>query len=60
MSSNWQTWVALGIVAVTVVAFIIRAVRRHRASKHGCVNAADCGCSGSKLGESLKYRHGHK
>jgi len=50
MSGDWQTWAALGVVAITVVAFVVRAVRRRRAAKNGCANAADCGCGGSKLG----------
>ena len=54
MNPDWQTWVALGIVATAVVALIVRAVRRHNASKHGCANAADCGCAGAKLGASLR------
>ena len=60
MNSNWQTWAALGIVAITVVGFIVRAVRRHHASKNGCPNAVDCGCAGAKLGESFRAQHGHK
>jgi len=50
MSGDWQTWTALGIVALTAVLFVVRAVRRRRASKSGCPSAADCGCSGAKIG----------
>jgi hypothetical protein len=50
MSDSWQTWAALGVVAITVIAFIVRAVRRRRAAKSGCASAADCGCASAKLG----------
>lgn len=60
MNGGWQTWVALGVVAVTIVAFIVRAVRRQRASRRGCVNAADCGCGDSRLSGSFRAQHGHK
>lgn len=60
MSGDWQTWVALGVVAVTAIAFVVRAVRRHRASKNGCANASDCGCTSSKFGESLRAQRSRK
>jgi len=50
MSSDWQTWAALGVVAITVLAFVVRAIRRRRKAASGCASAADCGCTSSKLG----------
>jgi hypothetical protein len=54
MSGEWQTWAALGVVAITAVAFVVRAVLRRRAAKKGCANAADCGCGGAKLGNARR------
>lgn len=51
MSSDWQTWAALGVVAITVIAFVVRAIRKRRAaSKGGCASGGDCGCTASKIG----------
>jgi hypothetical protein len=50
VSNDWQTWAALGVVAITVVAFVVRSVRKRRAAASGCASAGDCGCSGSKIG----------
>lgn len=59
MNAEWQTVAALGVVLITIVGFVVRAVRRHRAAKTGCANAAECGCSGAKLG-AAKLRPGQE
>lgn len=42
MDANWQTWVALGIVAVTAVLLVRTAwKRRHRHEGCGCAGAAN-------------------
>lgn len=51
MSGDWQTWAALGVVAITVVLFVVRAVRKRRKAAAGCVNSADCGCGGARPGK---------
>ena len=40
ISQNWQTLAALGVVAVTVVVFVVRLVRPRR--KGAC--GKNCGC----------------
>jgi len=50
MSAGWQTWAALGVVAITAVLFVVRAIRKRRKAASGCPSAADCGCGGAKLG----------
>jgi hypothetical protein len=41
---NWQTWVALAIVALAVT-LLVRSIVRKRGSSCG----SDCGCSGKEL-----------
>jgi hypothetical protein len=50
MSGDWQTWAALGVVVITAVLFVVRAIRKRRKAASGCASAGDCGCSGVKLG----------
>ena len=42
--ANWQTWVALAVVALAVT-MLIRSIVRKRGSSCG----SDCGCSGKEL-----------
>ncbi len=41
MMAEWQTWAALGVVALAVVLLVRRAIKRRR----GC--GGDCGCGPS-------------
>ncbi len=50
---NWQTWVALAVVALTVT-LLIRSIVRKRGSNCG----SDCGCSGKELKGNLKKSEG--
>jgi hypothetical protein len=47
MNNDWQTWAALGIVALPLALLVRRAFRRHR-SHH------DCGCAGVDAGRELR------
>ena len=40
MQSDWQTWAAAGLVALTLVIFLVRLARRKNSSACG----KDCGC----------------
>lgn len=49
MSDNWQTLAALGVVAITAILFIVRAVRKKRSSSTGCGSGGDCGAAAKKF-----------
>ncbi len=49
MISNWQTWAALGVVAITAVLFVVRALRKRRSPTTGCGSGGDCGAGGSRF-----------
>ncbi len=38
---DWQTYTALGIVAITLVVFLVRLTRPKK--KRGCGHGCDCG-----------------
>jgi len=41
---DWQTWTALGVVAVTFITFVFRSLRRKKAGSCG----HGCGCDATK------------
>jgi hypothetical protein len=43
MSNDWQTWTALGVVAVTAVLYVRYVLRRNKRSGSGAC-ASDCAC----------------
>jgi len=48
MNEQWQHWVVFGVVGLTVVVFVWRAVRRRRAGPGaGC--GVGCGCGRSEV-----------
>ena len=40
---DWQSWTALGIVGLTVLAFVIRARRKGKKKSGGCGSGSGCG-----------------
>jgi len=42
MSSDFQSWLTVGIIILTVAIFISRAIIKHRKKDDGCGH--DCGC----------------
>jgi len=44
--NDWQSWTALGIVGLTVLAFVIRAKRKGKKKSGGCGS----GCGPGKCG----------
>ncbi|MFK5921811.1 MAG: FeoB-associated Cys-rich membrane protein [Verrucomicrobiota bacterium] len=45
MSSDWQSWITLGIIILTVAIFIARSIAKHRKKGDGC--GSDCACPSS-------------
>ena len=44
--NDWQSWTALGIVGLTILAFVIRAKRKGKKKSGEC----GCGCGPGKCG----------
>ncbi|NOX98807.1 MAG: FeoB-associated Cys-rich membrane protein [Verrucomicrobia bacterium] len=42
MSSDWQSWITLGIIILTATIFIRKAIIKRRKKDAGCGH--DCGC----------------
>jgi len=42
MSSDWQSWITLGIILLTAAIFIGRAIAKRRKKEGGCGSSCAC------------------
>ena len=48
-TTDWQTWTALAVVALTVFIFTIGIIRRRKKNTNSSACHTDCGCGKSDL-----------
>jgi len=48
MSSDWQTWGALAVVAITAVLYVRRLMGKRKKKGGGGACGGDCGCDEKK------------